>query len=154
MDYSNKKLVELKLMGSQRKIKNCMRMEKSKLISMLEANDKDSTVLGDPEFDEKCKEYIATWRQNNPERDMDYRDKFRESMRLNYHKKKQAARDNFDLDRKDYENMTVHELKYIGKNRKIKYCNAMHKDKLIEMLTKILLSKVIQNLTNNVEKRC
>ena len=30
--------------------------------------------------------------------------------------------------------MTVHELKHIGKNRKIKYCNAMHKDKLIEML--------------------
>ena len=65
-------LSSLNLLARQRKIKNCMRMEKSKLISMLEANDKDSTVLGNPEFDEKCKEYIATWRQNNPERDMGY----------------------------------------------------------------------------------
>ena len=134
MDYSEKKLIELKNIGSQRGIKNCMRMGKSKLISMLEANDKDSTVLGDSDFDGKCREYIATWRQNNPERNLNYRDKFRESMRLNYHKKKQAAEENFDLDRKDYENMTVHELKYMGRNRKIKYCNAMHKDKLIEIL--------------------
>ena len=134
MDYSKKKLIELKNIGSQRNIKNCMCMGKSKLISMLEANDKDSTVLGDAEFDEKCREYVSTWRQNNPERNMGYRDKFRESMRLNYHKKKQAAEENFELGRKHYENMTVHELKYIGRNRKIKYCNAMHKVKLIKML--------------------
>ena len=55
-------------------------------------------------------------------------------MRLNYHKKKKAAEENFDVDRKDYDNMTVHELKYLGKIRKIKYCSAMSRDKLIEML--------------------
>ena len=134
MDYTNKKIIELRLLCSQRKIRNFMKMKKDKLISMLEANDKDSTAFNDPEFDKNCRTYSASWRQNNPERLLGYRDKFRESIRLNYHDKKQAAKENLDLDRKDYKNMSIHELQHIGRVRKIKYFNAMHKDKLIEML--------------------
>ena len=134
MDYTNKKTIELRLLCSQRKIRNFMKMKKDKLISMLEANDKDSNVLGDPEFDRECKIYTTKWRQNNPERVLNYYDKFRESMRLGCIKKKQEIRDFFDLSRKDYENMNIHELQYIGKNRKIKYYNAMHKEHIIRIL--------------------
>ena len=134
MDYTNKGIVELKFIGSQRKIKNYMKMSKNKLIEMLKANDNDSTVLNDPEFDENCRTYSATWRQNNPERILNYRDKFREVIRINYHDKKQAAKENLDMSRRDYENMTIYELQHIGRVRKIKYFNIMHKVKLIEML--------------------
>ena len=42
MDYATKNIIELKCITRQRKIKNYMKMKKDKLISMLEANDKDS----------------------------------------------------------------------------------------------------------------
>ena len=111
-----------------------MKMKKDKLVSILEANDIDPTVLSDPEFNEECKTYAAAWRQNNLERILVYHDKFRESARLDYHKRKQAAENYFDLGRKDYENMTIYELRHIAKNRKIKYYTSMSKNKLIEML--------------------
>ena len=126
--------MELKCIARQRKIKNYMKMKKDKLISMLEVNDKDPTVLSDPEFNEECKTYAAAWRQNNPERILIYHEKFRESVRLDHHKRKQAAEDYFDLDRKDYENMTIYELRHIGKNRKIKYYTSMSKNKFIGLL--------------------
>ena len=45
MDYSEKKLIELKYICSQRGVKNYRRMGKSKLIEMLVANDEDPTAL-------------------------------------------------------------------------------------------------------------
>ena len=36
-----------------------MKMKKDKLVSILEANDIDPTVLSDPEFNEECKTYAA-----------------------------------------------------------------------------------------------
>ena len=36
MDYASKNIIELKFIGSQRKIKNYMKMKKEKLVSMLE----------------------------------------------------------------------------------------------------------------------
>ena len=134
MDYASKNILELRFIGRQRKIKNYMKMKKEKLVSMLEANDIDPTILRDAEFDEECKTYAFTWRQNNPERVLIYGDKFREGARLDYQKRRQKAEDHFDLDRKDYENMTLHELRHISKNRKIKYYTSMRKVHLIEVL--------------------
>ena len=65
MDYATKNIIELKFIARQRKIKNYMKMKKNRLVSMLEANDKDPTVLSDSEFNEECKTYAAAWRQNN-----------------------------------------------------------------------------------------
>ena len=101
---------------------------------MLEANDMDPSIKGDPEFNEECRIYTNTWQQNNSERILGYYDKFRESARLDYHKKKQAAKDHCNLNRKDYENMNIRELQYLGKNRNIKYIHSMPKIKLIVML--------------------
>ena len=134
MDYASKNILELKFIARQRNIRNYMKMKKEKLVSMLEANDMDPTLLRDTEFDEECKAYTTTWKQNNPERVLIYKDKFRKGALLYYHKRKQEVENHCDLDRKDYENMNLHELKYIGRNRKMKYCDIMNKNKLIEML--------------------
>ena len=44
MDYSKKKIVELKYICSQRGIKNYRHMNKGKMIEMLKANDEDPTT--------------------------------------------------------------------------------------------------------------
>ena len=134
MDYSSINILDLKSTARQRKIRNYMKMKKEKLISMLEANDRDPTLLRDEEFDEKCKTYAAKWKQNNPERVLVYKDKFPNSSPMYYHKSKQEAKNHFDLERKDYGNMNTHELTCIARNRKIKYCDHMNKKKIIEML--------------------
>ena len=134
MDYASKNILELKFIARQRNIRNYMKMKKEKLVSMLEANDIDPTLLRDAEFDEECKAYTTTWKQNNPERVLIYKDKFRKGALLDYHKRKKAAEDHFDLDRKDYENMTLHELRHIAKSMKIKHYTSVRKAHLIEIL--------------------
>ena len=72
--------------------------------------------------------------KDHPERNLEYREKFRECMRENYYKKKKAAEEEITIDRKDYENMTIHELSRLGKLRKIKYCGHMTKAMMIDIL--------------------
>ena len=55
-------------------------------------------------------------------------------MRENYHKKKKAAEEKVVIGQKDYNNMTLLELKRLGRLRKIKYCGSMDRDKIIGML--------------------
>lgn len=78
MDYGKKRISELMCIAHERGIKYCEQMKKGKLTEMLEANDEDSSVVNDPEFDKKCREHNIEWKKNNPERLQHYRDKFRE----------------------------------------------------------------------------
>lgn len=76
-------------------------------------------------------------------------------MRLNYYKKKEASKEKI-VDQKNYDEMTIFELKRLGILRKIRYCGSIPKVKNIEMLKANDEDPTVtsyQNLIKNVKKK-
>jgi len=70
--YNSMNVKALRKLCASRKIKYCYQMSKTKMLEMLEKNDKDPFFIDDPDTKQICNKYHLKWVEKNREKYLDY----------------------------------------------------------------------------------